>query len=95
MQSSIMKAAEVFRLLVLESQQKEAVLSFLEGNDLFVSLPTGGGKSKITKATWVEGQFPLVIVNMSTLRHIHDCYATMDSKQCRQSPRPSPSVCLS
>ena len=90
-----MKAAKVFRLLVPESQQKGGSVRLLEGNNLFVSLPTGGGKSKITKATWVEGQFPLVIVNMSTLRHIRDCYATMDSKQCRQSPRPSPSVCLS
>ena len=27
------------------TQQKEAVTAFVKGNDVFVSLPTGGGKS--------------------------------------------------
>ena len=29
----------------LREQQKDAILTFLEGNDVFVALPTGYGKS--------------------------------------------------
>ena len=29
----------------MKSKQKRAITSFLEGNDVFVSLPTGSGKS--------------------------------------------------
>ena len=32
---------------VLKCEQKEAILAFLQGNDVFVSLPTGYGKSVI------------------------------------------------
>ena len=32
---------------VLKEKQKEAIKTFLEGNDIFVSLPTGYGKSVI------------------------------------------------
>ena len=31
----------------LKDKQKEAIMSFLRGNDIFVSLPTGFGKSVI------------------------------------------------
>ena len=34
-------------LLYLKDKQKESILTFLGGNDVFVSLPTGYGKSLI------------------------------------------------
>ena len=45
MESAIAKAALRLGFESLKSQQQTAILRFLEGNDVFVSLPTGSGKS--------------------------------------------------
>ena len=45
MEVSIGNASERLGYSSLKSQQKRAITSFLEGNDVFVSLPTGSGKS--------------------------------------------------
>ena len=38
-------AAQAIGIAHLEEEQKRAVCSFVSGNDVFVSLPTGYGKS--------------------------------------------------
>ena len=45
MESSIEKASKRLGFSCLRSQQKRAIASFMKGNDVFVSLPTGSGKS--------------------------------------------------
>ena len=44
---AIDKAREMIGLTDLKVKQKEAIRAFLEGRDVFVSLPTGYGKSII------------------------------------------------
>ena len=45
MELSIEKASKRLGFSSLRAQQKRAIVSFMEGNDVFVSLPTGSGKS--------------------------------------------------
>ena len=51
-------AAERKLEIVLKDKQREAVLSILEGKDVFVMLPTGYGKSMI------YGVLPLAFDNL-------------------------------
>lgn len=41
------EVVQTMGLQVLKPKQKEAVMAFLAGNDVFVTLPTGYGKSII------------------------------------------------
>ena len=43
----IIKAAQLLRYDGLKEKQLEAIVSFLQDNDMFVALPTGYGKSLI------------------------------------------------
>ena len=45
MEASIDKASKRLGFSSLKGQQKRAITSFLDGNDVFVSLPTGSSKS--------------------------------------------------
>lgn len=46
-QEAISHSMEVMAITSLKAKQHEAILSFLKGKDVFVSLPTGYGKSII------------------------------------------------
>ena len=52
----------------LKDKQLEAVLSFMSGNDVFVSLPTGYGKSLVTNIVlmFVKNQRNLSSITGST-----------------------------
>ena len=43
--SSIVKSAEQLGYSCLSPEQQEVVVNFVSGRDVFVSLPTGAGKS--------------------------------------------------
>ncbi len=59
----------------LKDKQLEAITSFVEGNDIFVSLPTGYGKSLI------YGILPLVFDKLrGENRLIYSCYEVSSSK---------------
>ena len=46
-ETAIAEALAVFGLKELKEKQKEAVMTFVQGHDTFVALPTGYGKSII------------------------------------------------
>ena len=44
---ALMEATKEIGIKALKPKQEEAILAFMAGNDTFVSLPTGYGKSLI------------------------------------------------
>ena len=69
-----MKAAKCLSFLSLKSQQKKVIVSFLEGNDVFVSLPIGSGKSLCLALNFVF-HFRRVLWKKQQHRH---CSVTID-----------------
>lgn len=47
LEHALSESLKQMKMTSLKDKQKEAILSFVEGNDTFVSLPTGYGKSVI------------------------------------------------
>ena len=45
MESALQQAATVLGITNVKAEQKRAIYAFFDGNDVFVSLPTGFGKS--------------------------------------------------
>ena len=48
LEAMVESAAQAIGIAQLKEEQKRTVCSFVSGNDIFVSLPTGYGKSLLT-----------------------------------------------
>jgi len=46
-EAAVRESMHLLGVASLKNKQKEAIMSYLQGNDTFVSLPTGYGKSLI------------------------------------------------
>lgn len=67
MEDAITHASNKLGIKEVTSQQKKAVESFLQGHDLFVSLPTGSGKSFIFQSAPICVNFVKKVSNYVAL----------------------------
>ena len=75
---AIAKVSELFEIKNLHEEQEKAIRAFFDGNDVFVSLPTGYGKSLIYQSIPVIAT--LLFKKLFTIFIISPLKALMDRK---------------
>ena len=59
-EACVLRAAHKLGYAEVRKHQAEAVMKFMQGDDVFVSLPTGSGKSLIYSVLPVKGVHPVM-----------------------------------